>query len=193
MKIQTVDEVHHMKSKPSLLSGACLFLAITLRISAQTQYPFQDPNLPIEERVNNIVLLMTREEKVAFLSSRPGVPRLGIRNIGHCEGLHGMAQGGQSNCGRCNPAPTTIFPQAYGMGETWDTELMRQAGAVEGYEVRYMVQSEKYRRGGLIVRAPNTDLGRDPRWGQTEECCGDEPFLERIGVPTMARQSAHTR
>ncbi len=177
MKIQTIDEVHHMKSKLYLLSGACLFLAITLRVFAQTQYPFQNPDLPIEERVNNAVSLMTLQEKVAFLSSRPGVPRLGIRAMGHCEGLHGMAQGGPSNWGRRNPAPTTIFPQAYGMGETWDTELMRQAGAVEGYEVRYMVQSEKYSRGGLIVRAPNADLGRDPRWGRTEECYGEDPFF----------------
>ena len=53
------------------------------------------------------------------LSIALGVPRLGIRNMGHCEGLHGMAQGGPSNGGRRNPAPATTFPQAYGMGETW--------------------------------------------------------------------------
>jgi beta-glucosidase len=166
-----------MKSKVYLLSGVCLFFAFTLRVWAQTQYPFQDPNLPIEERVNNIVSLMTLDEKIGFLSSRPGLARLGVRSMGHCEGLHGMAQGGPSNWGRRNPAPTTIFPQAYGMGETWDTELMRQAGALEGYEVRYMVQSEKYSRGALIVRAPNADLGRDPRWGRTEECYGEDPFF----------------
>ena len=157
---------------------SCLFLAMASAPSlAQDEYPFRNPNLPLEERVNNIVSLMTLQEKIAFLSSRPGLPRLGIRAMGHCEGLHGMAQGGPSNWGRRNPAPTTIFPQAYGLGETWDTELMRQAGALEGYEVRYMVQSEKYHRGGLIVRAPNADLGRDPRWGRTEECYGEDPFF----------------
>ncbi|MFZ0033978.1 MAG: glycoside hydrolase family 3 C-terminal domain-containing protein [Sedimentisphaerales bacterium] len=166
-----------MKSKPYLLSGACLFLAITLRVSAQAQYPFQDPNLPIEERVNNVISLMTREEKVAFLSSRPGVPRLGIRWMGHVEGLHGLARGGPSNWGQRDPVTTTIFPQAIGMAETWDTDIIQQAGAVEGYEVRYMFQSEKYHRGGLIVRAPNADLGRDPRWGRTEECYGEDPFF----------------
>jgi beta-glucosidase len=145
--------------------------------SVQNQFPFQNPNLPLEDRVNAVVTLMTIEEKVSFLSSRPGVPRLGIQPMGHCEGLHGMAQGGPSNWGRRNPAPTTIFPQAYGLGETWDAELMRQVGSVEGYEVRYMVQNEKYHRGGLIVRAPNADLGRDPRWGRTEECYGEDPFF----------------
>jgi beta-glucosidase len=146
---------------------------------AQTnQYPFQNPDLPLEERVNNIVSLMTLQEKVAFLSSRPGVPRLGIRAMGHVEGLHGLARGGPSNWGRHNPVPTTIFPQAIGMAETWDTDIMHQAGAVEAYEVRYISQNEKYGgRGGLIVRAPNADLGRDPRWGRTEECYGEDPFF----------------
>ena len=28
-----------------------------------------------------------------------------------------------------------------------------------------------------MPRAPNTDPGRDPRWGRTEECYGEDPFL----------------
>lgn len=149
----------------------------TAPVRAQFEYPFQNPDLPIEERVNNVISLMTLEEKVAFLSSRPGVPRLGIRAVGHVEGLHGLAMGGPGNWGRRNPAPTTMFPQAIGMAETWDTDLIHQAGAIEGYEVRYMFQSEKYGRGALVVRAPNADLGRDPRWGRTEECYGEDPFF----------------
>ena len=146
---------------------------------AQTnQYLFQDPSLPVEERVNNIVSLMTREEKIAFLSSRPGAPRLGFRPMGHVEGIHGLARGGPSNWGRNNPIPTTIFPQGIGLAETWDADILRQVGAAEGYEVRYVAQSAKYRgRGGLIVLAPNADLGRDPRWGRTEECYGEDPFF----------------
>ncbi len=56
MKIQTIDEVRHMKSKLSLLLGACLFLTITLRVSAQSQYPFKDPNLPIKERAGFVIV-----------------------------------------------------------------------------------------------------------------------------------------
>lgn len=147
------------------------------QLFAQYEYPFQNPNLPVERRIDNAISLMTLQEKVNFLSSRPGVPRLGIEPMGSCEGLHGMAQGGPSNWGQRNPHPTTIFPQAYGMAETWDTEVIHQAGAVEGYEVRYMVQSPKLHRGGLVVFAPNADLGRDPRWGRTEECYGEDPFF----------------
>jgi beta-glucosidase len=173
-----MNSTSFVRLSPSLIV-LCLAVFAPDGIGAQAQfnYPFQNPDLPIEERISNVISLMTLDEKIAFLSSRPGVPRLGIRAMGHSEGLHGMAQGGPSNWGQRNPHPTTILPQAYGLGETWDAELLRQAGALEGYEVRYMVQNETLHRGGLIVRAPNADLGRDPRWGRTEECYGEDPFL----------------
>jgi len=177
-----------MKIKLTCLCAASALL-IGAGARAQTnQYPFQDPSLPLEERVNNVVSLMTLPEKVAFFSSRPGVPRLGIRPMGHVEGLHGVARGGPSNWGRRNPVPTTIFPQAIGMAETWDTDILRQAGAAEGYEARYIFQSPKYGgRGALIVRAPNADLGRDPRWGRTEECYGEDPFFNGTMVTAYVR------
>ncbi len=167
-----------MNSRPLLLPALCVCFAISaVPIRAQYQYPFQDPNLPEEVRVTNIVSLMTLDEKVAFLSQRPGVPRLGIKSMGHVEGLHGLAQGGPSNWAPKPPYPTTIFPQAIGMAETWDPDVLRQAGAVEGYEARYLYQSTNYHHGSLVVRAPNADLGRDPRWGRTEECYGEDPFF----------------
>ena len=163
-----------------LLSGLCLALPVA-RASAQYEHPFQNPALPLEERVDNVVSLMTLEEKVAFLTQRPGVPRLGIPTVGWVEGLHGVAMGKPGNWGnmggRGGPVHTTTFSQSIGLGETWDAEVLRQAGAVEGYETRYLVQSPKYQRGGLVVRAPNADLGRDPRWGRTEECYGEDPFF----------------
>ncbi len=167
-----------MTGRPYLLPALCVFLAISaVPARAQYQYPFQNPNLPEEVRVTNIVSLMTLEEKVAFLSQRPGVPRLGIKPMGHTEGLHGLDQGGPSNWAPKPPYLTTIFPQAIGMAETWDTNAIHQAGAVEGYEARYLYQNTNYHRGSLIIRAPNADLGRDPRWGRTEECYGEDPFF----------------
>ncbi len=168
-------------------AASALFLGAAA--SAQTnQYPFQDAGLPLEDRVNNVVSLMTLPEKVAFFSSRPGVPRLGIRPMGHIEGMHGIARGGPSNWGRRNPVPTTIFPQEMGLGETWDPEVLRATGSVEGYEARYLFQSEKFRgRGALIVRAPNADLGRDPRWGRTEECYGEDPYFNGTMVTAYVK------
>jgi len=64
------------------------------------QYPFQDPKLPIEQRVNNIVSLLTLDEKISCLGTNPSVARLGIRGTGHSEGLHGLALGGPGGWGR---------------------------------------------------------------------------------------------
>jgi len=146
-------------------------------INAQFQYAFQNPELPVEERINNIISLMTLDEKIACLSTNPSVPRLGIKGTPHVEGLHGLAKGGPSNWGSRDPMPTTIFPQAYGMAETWDTSMLNLVGSIEGYDVRYAYQSKRFGKGGLVVRAPNADLGRDPRWGRTEECYGEDAWF----------------
>jgi beta-glucosidase len=144
------------------------------------QYPFQDPDLPVETRIDNLVSLLTTEEKIRCLSTSPSVPRLGIRGSAHVEGLHGLALGGPGNWGKNDPIPTTTFPQAIGLAATWDPELVRQVAAVEGYEARYAFQNPSLNRGGLVVRAPNADLGRDPRWGRTEECYGEDPFFNGV-------------
>jgi beta-glucosidase len=127
---------------------------------------------------------MTLDEKIACLGTKPSVPRLGVHGSDHIEGLHGVAMGEPGGWGRDNPVSTTTFPQAIGLGQTWDPQLIRRAAAVEGYEARYLIQSEQYQRGGIVVRAPNADLGRDPRWGRTEECYGEDTYL--TGTMTQA-------
>ena len=141
------------------------------------QYPFQNPDLPIEERISNILSLMTLDEKIECLDTTPSVPRLGIKGAGHVEGIHGLTQGGPGKWGRPKTIPTTTFPQGIGLGETWDVDIVRQAAEVEGYEARYIFQSTKYNQGGLVIRSPNADIGRDPRWGRTEECYGEDAFF----------------
>src|SRR5208283_3239481 len=177
-----------MKSAMRLVAGLCLLGAWGAGTAvAQYQHPFQNPDLPVEERVRNIVSLLTTEEKILCLGTDPSVPRLGIHGTRHVEGLHGLALGGPGGWGRPTPIPTTQFAQAIGMGETWDPDLVRKAGAVEGYETRYIYQSEKTHRGGLVVRAPNADLGRDPRWGRTEECFGEDAFFNGTMVVAMVK------
>ena len=155
-------------------------------LSAQYTYPFQNTSLSDDKRLDNLLSLMTIDEKVNALSTNLGVPRLGIRNTGHSEGLHGMALGGPGNWGGFKMVnyqrvpdiyPTTTFPQAYGLGETWDTELIQKVADIEATEIRFYTQNGKYAKGGLVMRAPNADLARDPRWGRTEESYGEDPFL----------------
>ena len=159
-----------------LLFGLGLLL-LTHTAFSQYKYPFQNPQVSMEDRITNLLSLMTLDEKVNCLGTNPTIERLGVKGTGHVEGLHGLAMGLPGGWGRKTPVPTTIFPQSIGMAETWDPDLLQQAAAIEAFDVRYMFQSEKYHKGGLVVRAPNADIGRDPRWGRTEECYGEDAFF----------------
>ena len=148
---------------------------------------YRDPHADPESRITSLLSAMTLDEKIHALSTDPSVPRLGIVGSNHVEGLHGLALGGPGHWEGHNLAviPTTQFPQARGLGQTWDPALLQKAAAQEAYETRFAYG--KYHRGGLVVRAPNADLSRDPRWGRSEESYGEDPFL----VGTLA--TAFTR
>jgi len=168
-----------MINKRILFVASFLVLLFTSTVVsvAQVQYPFQNTDLSEEKRLDNLMSILTIDEKINALSTQLGVPRLGIRNCGHSEGLHGVTYGGPARWGRDDPAFTTCFPQAYGLGETWDTDLIKKVAEFEAYETRFYFQSPKHNRGSIVMRAPNADLGRDIRWGRTEECFGEDAFL----------------
>src|ERR1700679_1289512 len=160
------------------LSSIFSLLALTL-VSAtaqQSPQPFRNPALPMEKRIDNLLSLMTLDEKIDCLGTKTGVPRLGVPNFGSSEGIHGVVQRGGGKAER-SVITTTQFPQPPGMGESWDPELVRQAGGVEGYEARFITQTEKYNRQILMLWGPQADLARDPRWGRGEEVYGEDPFF----------------
>ena len=156
-------------------------------VSPETRAVYADSTAAPEKRITDLLHRMTLEEKIDAFSTNPTVPRLGIVGTGHVEGLHGLALGGPGGWeGRGQTViPTTTFPQSRGLGQTWDPALLQRAAAQEAYETRYAFG--KYHRGGLVVRAPNADLSRDPRWGRSEESYGEDPYL----VGTLA--TAFTR
>ena len=154
-------------------------------VGAQT-YDFQNTKLKDDKRVELFLKHLTLDEKMMWMSPMLGTPRLGMPITGCYEGLHGLALGGPSRHNGVitvdgkevpNDLPTTIFPQAYGMGCTWDRSLIQHIGEIEAEEVRWYAQGTKARRKGLVVFAPNADLARDPRWGRTEESFGEDPYL----------------
>ncbi|HEX4005107.1 MAG TPA: glycoside hydrolase family 3 C-terminal domain-containing protein [Acidobacteriaceae bacterium] len=148
-------------------------------------YPFDDVTLPPEQRIDNLLSLMTTDEKIDCLGTITGVPRLGVPNIGNSEGIHGIVQR-EARFGR-QPITTTQFPQPPGMGESWDPDLVRQAADVEGYEARFISQTPQYHRQMLMPWGPQADLDRDPRWGRSEEVYGEDPFFNG----TMATAFVH--
>ena len=155
------------------------FLVAVLFLSAlgvHSQNFFNNHSANEEQRLDDLISKMTLDEKVDALGNNTRIPRLGIQASGSVEGLHGIVLGGPTYGEREN-TPTTVFPQAYGLGETWDTDLLYRVATYISTENRYLFQNAKYRKSGLIMWTPNVDLGRDPRWGRTEECYGEDAFL----------------
>ena len=91
--------------------------------------------------------------------------RLGIPVDFTNEGIHGL-----------NHDRATSLPAPIAIGSTWDPALVRQAGQIVGREAKAL--------GYTNVYAPILDLARDPRWGRTLECYGEDPFL----VAEMGKQ-----
>jgi beta-glucosidase len=166
-------------SKGSLLPALFLLFASGIFAFAQADYPFRDTKLSDDQRIADLLGRLTLDEKVDLMSNHPQFKRLNLVFSGQVEGLHGLALGGPGGWGPRGrqPLPTTTFPQEKGLGNTWDAELMKKIGALEGQEARYYYQNPVYDFGGVVVRAPNVDLSRDPRWGRTEESMGEDPYL----------------
>ena len=160
-----------MKNIISLLT---VMLFLTISIKAQTENKFQDPKLPIEERVNDLVSKMTLEEKVSqMVYNSLAIERLGIPQYNWWnEALHGVARNGIA----------TVFPQAIGLAATWDLDLMYRVATVISDEARakYNIAISKNKRGiyqGITLWSPNINIFRDPRWGRGMETYGEDPYL----------------
>ena len=159
---------------------------MAFKAGAQADYPFRNPKLGDDARIADLLKRLTLDEKVELMDGHPKIPRLNLVFSDEAEGLHGLALGGPGMWGPrgLQPLPTTTFPQEKGLGETWDPALMKKIGALEGEEARYYYQNPIFDFGGIVVRAPNADLSRDPRWGRTEESMGEDPYL--VGTMSVA-------
>jgi beta-glucosidase len=141
--------------------------------------PYLNPCLALEDRVTNLLSLLTDQEKVSLLTEhQPAISRLNIAAFTtFTEGIHGLGWASQE------PAIlSTQFPQPSGLGETWDPDVLTQAFAQVSNEAR--VYNKKYAgttyngtHSGLALRAPVVDLSRDPRAGRAEESLGEDPYL----------------
>jgi beta-glucosidase len=173
-------------NRKPVLSVLLILTVFAFEAGAQTDYPFRNPKLSDDTRIADLLGRLTLQEKVDLMGGHPKVPRLHLVLSDEAEGLHGLALGGPGGWGPRGhqPLPTTTFPQEKGLGETWDPALMKKIGALEGEEARYYYQNPIFDFGGIVVRAPNTDLSRDPRWGRTEESMGEDPYL--VGTMSVA-------
>lgn len=169
-----------MKLYPTVLI-TCFMLCYGSDISTQNNtYAFMNPALSISDRTDDLISRMTLEEKVGQLMyTAPAIDRLGVPEYNWWnECLHGIARNGRA----------TVFPQAIGLGATFDTDLILRVGKAISMEARakYNISVKHGLRGryqGLTFWTPNVNIFRDPRWGRGQETYGEDPFLtSKIGV-----------
>lgn len=137
-------------------------------------FRFNNPSLPIDARVQDLISRLTLEEKIEqMMNSTPEIKRLNIAPYDYWnEALHGVGRSGVA----------TVFPQAIGLGATFDTDLAYKVSSAISDEARAMHNVAKatgnhLRYSGLTFWTPNINIFRDPRWGRGQETYGEDPFL----------------
>ena len=155
-----------------------------------TYYPFRNPQLSNEERVENLISLLTPEEKVGLMMNKSiSVDRLGIPSYNWwSEACHGVRQDGY-----------TVYPQPIGMASAFSPELVYNVFSTVSDEARAnwnrsdhdifnVPMGVTYYPGNpeLTFWCPNVNIFRDPRWGRGQETCGEDPYLNAVlGVQTV--------
>ena len=157
--------------------------AVAVALSACCSQPkyngpvYLNPNAPIEERVEDALSRMTMEEKVGMTTAQSkfssrGVPRLGIPEVWHTDGPHGIRpevlwddwdQAGWTN------DSCTAFPALINLAATWDKEMSLLYGRSIGEEARYRKKD--------ILLGPGINICRTPLNGRNFEYMGEDPFL----------------
>jgi beta-glucosidase len=147
---------------------------LALNTFAQEKFPYKNPNLTTEQRVNDLVSRMTIGEKISqLMDSSPAIERLDVPEYNWWnESLHGVARAGYA----------TVFPQSISIASSWDRQLIFDVANAISDEARAK-HHEYLRRGqhgmyqGLTFWSPNVNIFRDPRWGRGHETYGEDPFL----------------
>jgi beta-glucosidase len=146
----------------------------------EEQPVFRQPDKSWEERIEDLLGRMTLEEKISqMLYASSSIGRLGISEYNWWnEALHGVARAGVA----------TIFPQAIGLGASFNKALLHEVASVIATEGRakYNAARKHEDRGiykGITFWSPNINIFRDPRWGRGQETYGEDPYLTgRLGV-----------
>lgn len=179
-----------MKSPKILIALAVVFAAVSCGPKQTYEYPFQNPKLSVDERVENLISLLTPEEKVGLMMNKSiSVDRLGIPSYNWwSEACHGVRQDGY-----------TVYPQPIGMAAAFNPEQMYEVFSTVSDEARAnwnrsdhnvfnVPMGVTYYPGNpeLTFWCPNVNIFRDPRWGRGQETCGEDPYLTGVlGLMTV--------
>lgn len=158
--------------------------------SIDRSHAFWNPDMPIADRVENLISLLTPEEKVGLMMNKSvSVDRLGIPSYNWwSEACHGVRQSGY-----------TVYPQPIGMASAFNPQQMHDVFSTVSDEARANWNRSDHNVYGVAMGAtyypgnpeltfwcPNVNIFRDPRWGRGQETCGEDPYLSAIlGVETV--------
>ena len=179
--------------KRIILLAALAIAVSAVKVKAQQKYPWQNPNLPRAERVENLLSMLTPEEKVGLMMNKSvSIDRLGIPSYNWwSEACHGVRQGGY-----------TVYPQPIGLAAAFNAQLVYDVFSQVSDEARAnwnrtdhtdaklfnVPMGVTYYPGNpeLTFWCPNVNIFRDPRWGRGQETCGEDPYLNAVlGVQTV--------
>ena len=157
---------------------------------ANDEYPYLDTSLSYAERTENLISLLTPEEKVGLMMNKSvSVDRLGIPSYNWwSEACHGIRQ-----------SDYTVYPQPIGMAAAFNAEMVYDVFSTVSDEARAnwnrsdhnvfnVPMGVIYYPGNpeLTFWCPNVNIFRDPRWGRGQETCGEDPYLNAVlGVQTV--------
>ena len=174
----------------TILASFAFAMFANVPVCAQYQYDWQNPQLPRAERVENLLGMLTPEEKVGLMMNKSiSIDRLGIPSYNWwSEACHGVRQGGY-----------TVYPQPIGMAAAFNAQLVydvfsqvsdeaRANWNRSDHSVKHVGMGETYYPGNpeLTFWCPNVNIFRDPRWGRGQETCGEDPYMNAVlGVQTV--------
>ncbi|WP_282701658.1 glycoside hydrolase family 3 protein [Streptomyces sp. CC219B] len=140
--------------------------------SEADRLPFRDPALPLHKRIDDLLQRLTLDERIGLLHQYAApIERLGVAPFRTgTEALHGVSWLGEA----------TVFPQAVGLGATWDEDLVHAVATAVSVEMRAFHRHRTPATGSgthsLQAWAPVVNLLRDPRWGRNEEGYSEDPL-----------------
>ncbi|KAK4737999.1 hypothetical protein R3W88_001696 [Solanum pinnatisectum] len=185
------------KSTSTLFIFLFLFLFVSIQAArppfacdqkdrATKNFPFCQTNLPIGDRVRDLIGRLTLQEKVKLLGNNAAaVPRLGIKGYEWwSEALHGVSNVGPGTKFGGEFPGATSFPQVITTAASFNASLWEEIGRVVSDEARAMYNGEM---GGLTYWSPNVNILRDPRWGRGQETPGEDPVVAAVYAERYVR------
>ena len=163
---------------------------------------YKNRNEKIEDRVNNLISLMTLEEKVGQTLIIYGAganieEQVKNDHIGSCLHTLGAACekaqkfvaetrlqipllfGIDAIHGHCFWKNATIFPSQMALSCSWDTDSAEKIAEITAIEARHT--------GIHLTFAPQLDISRDIRWGRMSETFGEDSLLTGELAAAMIR------